>query len=540
VTSVEWQALAGNPALEPHEELDVHPLRQRLVRGQRIYPGATSPTDSSAPTRRKVRLVAAADVPKANVPVYFLLVDVDDPSATEPPQDRTRDAGPPKGNDNRDLPRLLGVDCELILRRFPDLWELGFLFERPTDEQGRAVLELGLSMQPGDNYRVVASCSKERAIEVANQYAVYGEFGELEGAPVSEMLTVWRKLHVDLDSMDFVRENYAVGKVLAVYASPVASDMIRVMIEPPPSYFREDGVPHFATSEDCLEFPQGRIMLAKPGLGSTQDIVRGEESLVPPGSSRPLLTYIDIAPDATDIEAAVQRYSGFVDGTYVLRDDDWWPIASGEDPVGRLVFPWPEDYTTDWMARRFAMLSDADGKPNAQAYVTVTNYDCDISPFVLHACNTDTADVNLDEDGQNGSNAWWAVHLTAAFQGEPSRDRDPNSEQEDRTVQKGVTDTDWPGVGDGSLLFMEAIRDLANGRDFETFVGVNMSHEVGHQFGLAHACGVEEGIHGTKVLYLMAGAGQIGEEGRGHKRYSPVSLDRIRDIPHPIQDQLFF
>jgi hypothetical protein len=61
-----------------------------------------------------------------------------------------------------------------------------------------------------------------------------------------------------------------------------------------------------------------------------------------------------------------------------------------------------------------------------------------------------------------------------------------------------------------------------------------MSHEVGHQFGLSHACGVY-GVHNHK--WLMAGLAETENRDRDQSWFSPVSLDRMRSIDHPIQDE---
>ena len=61
--------------------------------------------------------------------------------------------------------------------------------------------------------------------------------------------------------------------------------------------------------------------------------------------------------------------------------------------------------------------------------------------------------------------------------------------------------------------------------------GEDVAHEVGHQFSLAHSDGVYQ-----EQLYLMAGEDELGEAQRDFDVFTPTSLDKIRDIDHPIED----
>jgi hypothetical protein len=74
----------------------------------------------------------------------------------------------------------------------------------------RARAVLTVSTRPGDNYRVIASTSSAWASKIkAEDPSFEGAVGRIDGAPltqadhatISELLTVWRTLHMEVDSM---------------------------------------------------------------------------------------------------------------------------------------------------------------------------------------------------------------------------------------------------------------------------------------------------------------------------------------------------
>ena len=86
-----------------------------------------------------------------------------------------------------------------------------------TNANGQASITLEVSMQPGDNYRAAASCLQDAVDDQVDQadadllgvttgsggqYVANGAFSGYKVPVVwSKMLTVWRKLHVETDSM---------------------------------------------------------------------------------------------------------------------------------------------------------------------------------------------------------------------------------------------------------------------------------------------------------------------------------------------------
>lgn len=179
VQAVEWVAmdspLYGNP---------------NAGGGKQIFPGGTTPFDLT--NRRKVKVRATITPPVDGADVYFKAFDVDDPSASAPPLDDETQA-----TDNRQPTYPQPVPASKL-----------------TDVLGRAEVEFEVSMQPGNNHKIVASCLTDYFANLQSRQAdgtqarvenTYGWF--VPSNNITELLTVWRRLHIELDSMGPVTGN---------------------------------------------------------------------------------------------------------------------------------------------------------------------------------------------------------------------------------------------------------------------------------------------------------------------------------------------
>jgi len=142
--------------------------------------------------------VKATVVPRqAGVRVYFASFDVDDPTANTEPVDAMDEEFPDRGNDNRGTPNngtfLNGVS-------FAD-----------TDANGEARVQLVVTTQPGDNFRVAATLDENEfqrlgiyANEPDSIYVPANSEPVLAGfaGRVSPLLTVWRSVYVEVDAME--------------------------------------------------------------------------------------------------------------------------------------------------------------------------------------------------------------------------------------------------------------------------------------------------------------------------------------------------
>jgi len=173
--------------------------------GKRIFPGKKTDDDAYADERRLVfAVVEFTEEPEPGTKMWFRLWDVDDPSAASAPID---DAGSPdkgtNGPDNRDSSwEMAGADGSKMV-----LVELGKIKRFPGDggpttcDSKICKVAVRVGMQPGDNWRFCAAREEdENALRGMTQDQA-DRVRPPRGVNESKMLTTWRKLHVEIDSM---------------------------------------------------------------------------------------------------------------------------------------------------------------------------------------------------------------------------------------------------------------------------------------------------------------------------------------------------
>lgn len=181
---------------------------QSLGGGRRIFPDRQSPDDQT--NRRIVRVRAqlanSGGTPAftSGVPVYFRNFDVDDPSS-EPMIDDNGDLG----NDNRDG-RFVGSP-------YPPS-AAGTLSNTfgTTDANGVATVDFTVTRQPGDNF-VIAASTDENYLAGVSVNGIGLRDSSNQQLPTiraqrTDLLTVWIKVHLEVDSMGPVGNNLAAGR----------------------------------------------------------------------------------------------------------------------------------------------------------------------------------------------------------------------------------------------------------------------------------------------------------------------------------------
>ena len=220
LTSLEWQvhAAGSNPAggcLGPNPGLDRCPNNG----GRRIFPDRISPDDEQGAERRLVDLVAKVEPPASGVWVHFEGFDVDDPfdqlhgpNSQDPMPNVHLIDGDTVGGDNRPV-----SGSDLVVGNKTAL----------TDEYGQARLTLTVTMQPGNNYRVAASLLVDAREQVhqadADALNAVPNFSGYKCPVVwSEMLTVWRHLWIERDTMEAPNPANlrAVGEIESIFSTP--------------------------------------------------------------------------------------------------------------------------------------------------------------------------------------------------------------------------------------------------------------------------------------------------------------------------------
>ena len=174
-----------------------------------------------------MNLVATVDPPIAWVTVYFKVWDVDDPF--------DQFHGPDGAND---VPNVRLIDNNMAGSDNRPSGEAPRSYTADTGADGRAVVTVEVSMQPGNNYRAATSCLADALTQVdqtdadalsvefdvaTQRYIKNGSFDDYEVPVVwSEMLTVWRKLDVVTGSM--VRPTFAENTNTTQWSGPMQGD----------------------------------------------------------------------------------------------------------------------------------------------------------------------------------------------------------------------------------------------------------------------------------------------------------------------------
>lgn len=208
--------------------------------GLRIFPDKKIPAETV--DRRRIRVKAQHSQTTAGARIYFRNFDVDDPSADVAPIDTNDTATVKLGNDNNGnvdgttatragqfVVPPAGQPNPYNCQTFSNASASGVSCE--TDASGTAKVDFIVTQQPGDNFEVVADPDETYVsslipdADVINlkdatniqtpvtTTASNGCANSTVTACRADMLTVWRRLHIEVDSMGPANANYERGEV---------------------------------------------------------------------------------------------------------------------------------------------------------------------------------------------------------------------------------------------------------------------------------------------------------------------------------------
>jgi len=412
--------------------------------GLRIFPDKQFPTDSL--NRRRVRIVATTC---PNTLVFFRAFDVDDPSSDSSPVDPNGSAG----NDNRGTP------------------QNGTLSSASAQANGNGIaqVEFMVTMHPGDNFKVAASTNPAYLVGVSvdgtDLIDSIGRVLPTSQAKNTPMLTVWRRMHVEIDSMGPVTGNKITG---TVQRASYSSLLLRTTL-----YVDQD------TGKN--RFQNGFIDIG--GVGSFFIISNNNKS-------------VEVAGNVPD---AVVRNKPFT-----MVDDDDFNDNNGlnlDGDEGEELIPLPDT---------FSLIQESDD-PNKNVYSVVYirpvfdgggnifNNTNDI-PFKLNLegpqgpRGTFENQISLGRNSApNESDDFWVVYVQIGYQPDSTADGDPDSEtmfvggltvtDNGNDLTNDVTNPNVPKGAEASIVFLETMRDGVR-HGFRNLIKGTVPHEIGHQFGL--------------------------------------------------------
>ncbi|MCV6637764.1 transglutaminase domain-containing protein [Candidatus Albibeggiatoa sp. nov. NOAA] len=197
IESVEWKEFDA-----PKSPIDDNPNwdgGKRIFAGNRVFTGPLASWAENSIIGNKVLIKATIAPVIEDIDIYFKIFDVDDPTPDYVDPDGDIDTNGRQGNDNH-AALLISPTLASPIK---------------TNTQGQALAEVELTIQPGDNFRVAATAIDSTALnsltvtDVDSSYYIPTEdkqVTEFVGS-ISPMLTVWRKLWLELDSMESIPES---------------------------------------------------------------------------------------------------------------------------------------------------------------------------------------------------------------------------------------------------------------------------------------------------------------------------------------------
>jgi hypothetical protein len=211
-----WVTKGDNTTIE--DNTDPSTGQPMLGGGKRIYVGAKSPSDAA--NRRNTAMIKVKTTPPLpGKTVNLKAFDVDD--TTDPGFDHN-DQGLSVIDTNGDAG---GDNYETLISSGKFFSNGQQSIAATLDAAGEALVEFEVGMQPGNNYRIAATVIPDSNLNslqvndpVANYYVpASGEKirGGFDGA-LSPLLTVWRKLTLEFDSMSAAVGNARAGTLRKV------------------------------------------------------------------------------------------------------------------------------------------------------------------------------------------------------------------------------------------------------------------------------------------------------------------------------------
>lgn len=459
VEQIEWrEAAAGNPPIDDCPNNG----------GRRIFPGKIGPSDPLPQIRRKVKLVARVFPPIEGVTVYFKVWDVDDPF------DQLHGINFPPGA--RRVHDVELIDNDLTGPDNRPTPEAVQAFSADTDANGEAIVTVTLSMQPGNNYRAAASCLQD-AVNQASQatadalstvydpqsqtYSWNGAwFGYSVPAVWSPMLTVWRKLHIERDSMraPLPTETQVVGTIDAITLNdPVAGQATIDLGQNLPDEF-----------SDLNLYEEGRIVLGACPNGS---------------NTFPVIESTSYA--FADDEVIVLGLPGAcgVGSAYTLFDDDDLSVLPRQPNGGQvLVTAFGEAYILPVYA--------------PVTYMDIVDFTRHLSDWAVEYGGSWSDDRDLESTPE-----FWSCLVVGAWEPEQDDDADPDycfnlippftARPGAEAPTTGITDDD----SGRAAIYTQALADVA-GCTSSTDESHTVTHEVAHTSG-SHPQHISNSIMGA-------------------------------------------
>ena len=439
-----WETYDKPDAPDDNTLIDAHP-DEPANGGKRIFPGKITYEDTYADERRLVFAVIefTEEPPEGTTKMWFRLWDVDDPSASAGPIDEAGSPDPgTNGPDNRDSSwAMAGMDGSKMV-----LVELGKIKRFPGDggptecDAKICKVAVRVGMQPGDNWRF---CAAREVNENALRGMTQNQADRVQppgGVNESEMLTTWRKLHLECDTMQAVvamgdEKNHVTG---------TADEYVH---------------PYDGKDQTWIDLGQ-----EFPDEMNDKDMYEGGTYYTLGGEAKKytIISYEDVW---WNDEMVVEDDCSDDSKSYLAVDDDDvanFPRRPLLDKIDKIFAACYIEHADDGGGE--AGWSDRD------------------TPFDRNLYDPDCGDR---ESGDAEADNWWVVYVLGAYQFDVDTDSDP-----DRIRPDGPGDGEECTFGtthapsrQRSFVFGETLRDRAAvaGATSDVVEAQTVVHEIGHQ-----------------------------------------------------------
>jgi hypothetical protein len=465
--------------------------------GYRVFPGSEKP--DGEPAKGCFLDISASGPP--NLEVFLKVFDVDDRSDPEFWADFEVDgsiidpndsAGIKAGDDN--LSTSIGTNWGKIKDPSSELGVLRRSLSIALDSNGKASLEMFTTPQPGNNYRVSLSVVDDTELEllqVSNStIAAYvtPDDSQIVGSNTvtSPLLTVWRKLNVEADSL---------GAIPTPKPSP-------------------DTVSATGNSWSMLSGGRAKLHFSESIPGDDQFYAGG---FIEAGSYKWRIFDSDessVTINPAQPPSAIELNS-FI-GTVLISDDD--DIGLSEDVLPQMP---PSEIVTDavkkWYSPAYIEIVEVSSSLNSTPIIPFVSNTNNPANIVTNGFFDNATDVS---DPKHWS--WWYQYHMAAFQPHEGADSDGS----DVSVLSGINRME---IGlEFSATFSEVIRETVLGvkgtpefsAEYRLRLSAVTAHEIGHSPGRI-------GNAGHLELGLMR-----DDYADGVEPFFPLSILRFRNAEY--------
>ena len=494
------------------------------VEAVRVFPGKRFVSNRpEARPRDLVNLVAELTVdPVEPVAVHFRSFDVDDPSVSD---GVLKEADPEDSqNDNRGRTLANNSPAGYLVREDAER------VKKTTFSSRKAEMLFRVTMQPGDNFRVAASSDRDHLLQLVNDDSKQniGSSEAVKNAAkqrildkfvfekwpqntskaqipdheeyLSNVLTVWRKFHVETDYMDTIGENKIRGTIKKVKAdTPRISWTTLTINESIVDKYKE-----IATNVSVFN----RVNGVENAFQEGKLRIRGQEWEVAYNTAKTgLLSGSDEIVVVGDVPESVEG------STFFMWDEDQYlGFRKGMNlrdvkPVRRSgpMYEPIEDTRACTVAERYLQIyivPDFETLKATNATPTV--------PFVRNVRATQiSADKDdyktlehykFDNKAYHNDSGFWTVYLLFGYRGATYEDGDPDGVNRRINYQSGTPEGAIEGYADlenqGAMVFLEGVVERNGG--YQRYNGRTgeedcIAHEIGHVFGAQHP---EKGLMG--------------------------------------------